>query len=175
MQQLSCSNSKCPCNNPQPVEEFYIRSNSKRGYFSRCKTCTLSQTSKRDRRSEKQKFRDELLSSGFWLYQRKECLFKGNPQPIENFRIKRTNTKTGRVGYHSYCKICEKIRIEESVKTKIDWINSYLQDYSCISCGIDDYRILEFHHINKKNKYNGVARMIRSASLDRNKAGSRKM
>lgn len=38
----------------------------------------------------------------------------------------------------------------------------YLKDKSCIKCGINDIRVLEFDHINPKTKSFSIARAITS-------------
>ena len=36
---MSCTHKTCPCKNPQPIEQFGIRKNTRKGFQSWCKTC----------------------------------------------------------------------------------------------------------------------------------------
>jgi len=160
----NCTNPECPCENPQLLENFYSRKNSSKGHFSRCKTCTLKKQSYRDRSSKAYKERNRLLSMGLWTCIYKDCQ-EANPQSVHNFRIKRTNKKTGRITYHSFCKICERLLNEKSLNAKKQWRRQYLMTHSCSLCGYDDWRALEFHHL--KGKYKTVAYLVRSAHIDK--------
>lgn len=159
----NCTNSECPHNNPQPLDNFYRRQNSPKGYFSRCKTCTLKKQLYRDKRSEVRKKRDDLLARGLWTCIYKKCLYV-NPQLVCNFRIKRINKKTGRTTYHSLCKKCERLSNKELLNVKKQWRRQYLMSHPCVQCGHYDWRVLEFHH-HQKNKYKTVAYLIRSAKI----------
>ena len=48
-----------------------------------------------------------------------------------------------------------------------NFVQDYLKDKSCIDCGNDDIRVLEFDHV-RGEKYNSISRMVNNAcSIDR--------
>lgn len=48
-----------------------------------------------------------------------------------------------------------------------DYVHEYLKNHPCEDCGETDIVVLEFDHIDKELKTESIARMIRSASLER--------
>ncbi len=68
--------------------------------------------------------------------------------------------------YHAINKHSKKFKSRISkyqIQRRIDlasWIVDYKKACKCSDCGIADYRCLDFHHINPKEKDSSIARMI---------------
>ena len=107
----------------------------------------------------------------------KECISCHQVKNEEDFSF-RDKLKGKR---NNKCRICHKIYVKQhylnnrdSYLEKAKKFNSehrkehnkrlveYLKDKSCMSCGEDDLRVLDFHHRNKEEKRYGIAKMIRT-------------
>lgn len=61
---------------------------------------------------------------------------------------------------HYVCKVCERKRVNRSRQKAAEYIAEYKKQHPCEHCGQDDYRVLEFDHIDpttKKDKVSSLA------------------
>lgn len=70
--------------------------------------------------------------------------------------------KHGHPGLRSDCKVCEKLRLLGARKQNSDNIKEYKKTLQCQSCGIADYRVLQFHHIDRDNKNFSIANQAKT-------------
>ncbi len=92
----------------------------------------------------------------------KICKYCRLEKPDESFEIcKITSEKTY---YRQKCKDCKRtVRVTRRKKTR-KWLDDHKKNLACERCGFSDFRALEFHHSNDKEKDFNVADMIRSGS-----------
>ncbi|MBT4005328.1 MAG: hypothetical protein HOF08_04805 [Candidatus Pacebacteria bacterium] len=58
-------------------------------------------------------------------------------------------------------------RNKDQKEKSLDFISKYLQSHSCVDCGEKDILVLEFDHINRSEKKDGIGSIIRKRlSLD---------
>lgn len=50
------------------------------------------------------------------------------------------------------CKSCYRATKQKLKDKYRQWLINYKRNHKCSICGITDYRVLEFHHLNKKDK-----------------------
>lgn len=64
------------------------------------------------------------------------------------------------------CKFCylatKNIRKDKNRK----WLTDLKKNKKCIRCGIEDYRVLEFHHLNEKDKSFSISLNYLNLGLD---------
>ena len=168
---LHCTNPDCPNDNPQPVLNFYRRPLSKKGYFSRCKTCVQKYEASHwlkirdDKITDHTKECEQLLAKNLWICKHPKCEHKGMPQPVKNFRIKRIKKRTGGFTYHSWCNKCNEKHTKMIYEANCKWLNNYLSKHSCEHCGFDNNMCLEFHHVRGR-KVNKISYLRQCANFE---------
>ena len=66
------------------------------------------------------------------------------------------------------CKFCYRVTKRALRKKYQDWLLNYKKETKCKRCKIDDYRVLEFHHVDGKTKDFSIANARdNNLSLDR--------
>ncbi len=79
----------------------------------------------------------------------KFCKYCKTYHPVEFFHIAAKTEK--KIYRRLKCKFCY-YKTKEKLKSKYQgWVTDYKKRNSCYYCGIEDYRVLEFHHIQKKD------------------------
>jgi hypothetical protein len=80
----------------------------------------------------------------------KKCKYCNKYYPENDFGI--ALTIKDRVYRRKKCRDCyRKTKKELQQKYRL-WIDKYKTEKKCCKCGIDDYRVLEFHHKNGSEK-----------------------
>jgi len=78
----------------------------------------------------------------------KKCKYCGDQYLLESFTI--TSTVKGIVYRRLKCGVCkqkDQRARRRAIKVSVD---SYKIDQACAHCGIDDHRVLDFHHVRDK-------------------------
>lgn len=65
--------------------------------------------------------------------------------------------------YRHQCTACYTKQKRERRKKINDWYIGYKKSKKCECCGIDDFRVLEFHHIESTTKECNVSDAVKSA------------
>lgn len=92
------------------------------------------------------------------------CKYCGLDQPIELFQ-KCCEIK-GIIYYRKKCTPCKVKTQRKRVHKNKEMVKQLKQTLACVECGISDYRVLEFHHLDPKQKDREIALMY-NLSLDR--------
>src|SRR5438445_5497938 len=87
------------------------------------------------------------------------CRYCGIEQPEENFEI--ANTINGQAYRRHKCKACKQRRQRERRRELRIWLCEYKKTLRCSRCGISDYRVIEFHHIEAGAKRFAVGDILR--------------
>lgn len=95
-----CSNTTCDQQNPQELTNFYKRSDTKRGLYSRCKNCCYTADQKRKDKITKYKKKYQILNpnkSAEYYKNNKEGILKKmrerNSTPEGKLKVKNNNLK----------------------------------------------------------------------------------
>lgn len=75
--------------------------------------------------------------------------------PIDDFNWRDKKRGTRR----SECKYCHTEHMRNAYDTKKNFISEIKSQISCQKCGENKEYVLDFHHIDRKNKENTIARM----------------
>ena len=163
------------CREKKDLDKFSVSATSYLGVRPECKEC--HNAARRAERALKPKTHTQIIIDG-----KKPCSTCKNWKLVSEYS-KANNTSTG---LHSQCKVCkcasqafysndplvqlmeQEVRVERKLKaqaTAKEFVKQYLQQSSCVDCGINDWVVLEFDHIEKKyrtsgNKRMGVAQMM---------------
>ena len=78
----------------------------------------------------------------------KECRYCGNYSPETDFGIAKTTER--KVYRRRKCRYCYRRTKTRLRRKQRDFLKQYKKDKACIKCGVDDYRVLDFHHIRDK-------------------------
>lgn len=119
----SCSNKNCDEQNPQPVENFYKRSDTACGLYSRCKSCCKYFDQKRKGKTDgykrkwaeknKDKKKEYYEQNKETILQKNKTYHKNNKIKIRNYQLKRNYGITldeynkMLVSQNHRCAICE--------------------------------------------------------------------
>lgn len=80
----------------------------------------------------------------------KECRYCKKSYPESFFGV--ALTTENKVYYRHKCKFCYQ-NTKNILKGKYkDWLQNYKKTCKCKVCKTDDYRVLEFHHLDKNQK-----------------------
>lgn len=80
----------------------------------------------------------------------KLCRYCKKSYPESDFGVALTTAK--KVYRRHKCRFCYRLT-KHALKDKYhDWLNSYKKEHKCSKCKIADYRVLEFHHLNSREK-----------------------
>ena len=60
----------------------------------------------------------------------------------------------------------DKPQSKQSRLIRRQWLINYLEDKACKTCGESDPVVLEFNHINPKDKFKGVGELVHQGTLD---------
>lgn len=94
----------------------------------------------------------------------KLCKYCKAVQPEENFAV--AATINGRIYRRQKCKTCKQARQRARRQERCAWLVEYKKTLFCHRCGFADYRALDFHHLDPKQKDFSVADFVsRGASL----------
>jgi len=87
------------------------------------------------------------------------CKYCENIKPIEEFAS--AGVVKGKHYYRHRCKVCY-LDLKNTRRVKIrKWLKNLKNEYQCEECGEDDFRLLDFHHVNGKKDFN-IGDSIRS-------------
>jgi hypothetical protein len=85
----------------------------------------------------------------------KECRYCNKSYPESYFGVALTTDK--KVYRRHKCKFCYLLVKRKLRKTRQEWLLNYKKNAKCDRCSIGDYRVLEFHHIDGKDKDFSIA------------------
>ncbi|MFZ2522808.1 MAG: hypothetical protein WAW92_00285 [Minisyncoccia bacterium] len=80
----------------------------------------------------------------------KTCKYCGNDYPESYFGV--ALTTESKVYKRHKCKFCYQRTKDILRKKNGRWLNEYKASRGCKVCGNNDYRVLEFHHLDKSKK-----------------------
>lgn len=80
----------------------------------------------------------------------KECRYCKKSYPESYFGV--ALTTKDKVYRRHKCKFCYLLVKRDLRKRKRLWLVDYKKKCVCAKCGINDYRVLEFHHLDKREK-----------------------
>lgn len=99
----------------------------------------------------------------------KLCRYCGIEQDEENFSI--AAIVSGKTYRRQKCRSCKQLRQKERRHEIYAWFTEYKKTLFCTKCGFADYRALDFHNLDPKEKDFAIADFVsRGASLARIKA-----
>ncbi len=103
----------------------------------------------------------------------KECRYCKKSYPENFFGI--ALTTKDKIYYRHKCKFCYQ-NAKNILKGKNkDWLQKYKKDSKCGVCGINDHRVLEFHHLDRKDKDFSISFMFNNRfGLEKMKAEIKK-
>jgi hypothetical protein len=79
------------------------------------------------------------------------CKCCNQTKEIKDFRV----ANKGRQNYYRWmCFSCERVVLDNKKNEYKEEYLNYKKTLSCNRCGIDDYRVLQFHHKNTDKEYN---------------------
>lgn len=87
----------------------------------------------------------------------KTCRYCNHEYPESYFGV--ALTTKDKVYYRHKCKFCYSDTKKELRKKNQDWLLNFKKDGKCSKCGNDDYRVLEFHHLDSKEKDFSISHM----------------
>ena len=79
-----------------------------------------------------------------------KCKKCSEEKDIKEFEI--ANVINGKEYRRKICRTCKHTRQTERRKEIRKFFNDYMRTQSCAHCGNNDYRVLEYHHINPEIK-----------------------
>ena len=94
----------------------------------------------------------------------KECRYCKKSYPESYFGV--ALTTPNKVYRRHKCRNCYRATKNILRKKIRDWLKEYKKEYKCSSCGINDYRVLEFHHIDKKVKDFAISSAYNNMGLE---------
>jgi hypothetical protein len=94
----------------------------------------------------------------------KKCNYCGNVFEENFFEV--ANTVKGKVYRRNKCKFCKQNDKNNRILVKRDYLNSVKSNLKCVKCGNQDYRVIDFHHLNQNEKEFNVGDMV-EMSLDK--------
>ena len=80
----------------------------------------------------------------------KQCRYCKKEYPESYYGV--ALTTENKVYYRHKCKFCYQEAKSILRRKNGKWLNDYKEKVGCKHCGINDPRVLEFHHFNKSNK-----------------------
>jgi hypothetical protein len=85
----------------------------------------------------------------------KKCNYCNKYYPEESFGV--ALTTSDKVYRRNKCKDCYRKTKKELQKKYRLWIDEYKENKGCCKCGLNDYRVLEFHHKDGSKKEFSIA------------------
>lgn len=85
----------------------------------------------------------------------KQCRYCKKDYPESYFGV--SLTTEDKVYYRHKCKFCYQTTKRTLRRKNQDWLLNYKREAKCNKCGIGDYRVLEFHHVDGKGKDFSIA------------------
>lgn len=92
------------------------------------------------------------------MIEEKQCNRCNTIYPLSDFRA-RNKAKTK---YRKECKYCSHKVIRDRMNRYRRVLHEYKASKGCSICGYNDYRALQFHHVDKSDKEYNVSEMIRN-------------
>ena len=80
----------------------------------------------------------------------KQCRYCKKSYPESYFGV--ALTTKDKIYYRHKCKFCYQVTKNALRKRNQNWLLNFKKEGKCSRCKINDYRVLEFHHINGKKK-----------------------
>jgi hypothetical protein len=84
------------------------------------------------------------------------CKYCGETKEETDFEV--ANTVNDKVYRRRKCKSCKRETQNKRKSKQREWLREYKKKLSCVRCGFNDWRCLDFHH--KGDKDNEVSNMI---------------
>lgn len=94
----------------------------------------------------------------------KQCKYCDKFFPPDAFGVALT-TPT-RVYRRRKCRDCYRTTKQTLIGRYFDWINQQKEEKGCMRCGIKDPRVLDFHHVNGKDKLFGIGGFRRAVGFE---------
>jgi len=85
----------------------------------------------------------------------KECRYCKKSYPESFFGV--ALTTPGKVYRRHKCKSCYLESKRDLRKKYQNWLLEYKKEHGCVKCKTNDYRVLEFHHLDGKEKDFSIA------------------
>jgi hypothetical protein len=76
----------------------------------------------------------------------KQCRYCKKIYPESHFGV--ALTTPDKIYRRHKCRSCYRATKNKLRKNNRDWLTDYKKKSKCDKCGINDYRVLEFHHLN---------------------------
>ena len=134
------------CNNTLPIEMFQIHSGTHR--INKCRGCVA-----KEREVQKPTYTEEQLN-----IITNKCIRCEEEKTLVNFSKQNSN----HTGYRNYCKKCDGIIRKEKRDKLRKEVNAFKEEKKCKKCGESRFFVLDFHHVNPKDKEENISRLIAS-------------
>lgn len=95
----------------------------------------------------------------------KQCRYCKKFYPESNFGV--ALTTPNKIYYRHKCRECYSVTKKNLRKNKRIWLIEYKKTCECIKCGVNDYRVLEFHHLDQKDKEFAISWAHDNTSIDK--------
>ena len=76
------------------------------------------------------------------------CKYCDQDKPLEDFEL--ANVIKGVAYRRKKCRRCKQDQQNGRRHTIGDWLREYKKSLACDQCGLQDHRVLEFHHLSDK-------------------------
>lgn len=146
MTEKICSHKDCKQTNPQPLDNFYKRNDTKCGLMSRCKSCLKEIDSKRKEKTSQYKRKWAMNNTN-----NKKEYYEANKEEILRKMREKNATPEGKIKAKNQ-------NLRKNYGLTLDQYNQMLinQNHKCEICGIDEINagkqglVVDHNHITKK-------------------------
>ena len=97
--------------------------------------------------------------------EKKKCKYCGKKKPVDDFPI--ANVVKGKTYRRLRCQRCYQDTKLSKSRNKRIWLDSFKKGLECKHCGINDFRVLAFHHRDPKEKEIEIAKAIGRWGIER--------
>ena len=95
----------------------------------------------------------------------KQCRYCKKMYPESSFGV--ALTTPNKIYRRHKCRSCYRATKNVLRKNKRIWLIEYKKNCKCAECGINDHRVLEFHHLDKKEKEFAISWAHDNKSIDK--------
>lgn len=93
----------------------------------------------------------------------RRCRYCEKEYPEDSFGV--AATRLGKVYRRWKCRDCYRSSKQALARKHYEWLAELKSKYGCFRCGVNDPRVLDFHHRDKRDKLFGISALRREVGF----------